>query len=112
MKNIGFLLLLTALLFGCRKAEINAELKGSKWLEQGGDATIQFAKRWVKVDGEKINDKGETVYVENGQIWIDKDGVNTYVYDYKLSGTNLFVLSESTSVFVDPSFIGIKYKQD
>jgi len=113
MKNTILIIAAFALVMtSCRKGEIATDLSGTKWTEQDGSATIQFTKRWVKVNDEKINDKGETVHVADGQIWIDKDGTLSYLYDYKLSGTNLFVMSETTSVFVDPSFVGIKYKQD
>ena len=116
MKRILFVLPALFLMSNCKKADIEVGLKGTLWIEDGGaqTATIEFTKKEVLQNGVSISEKGDKIFVKGGQIYLDRDGDLIYLYDYKLSGNNLFVMTELTSSFVDPSSpssAGVKYKQ-
>lgn len=98
----------------CNKSRIEDVLEKTSWLEDGGTRTIVFERKQVIVNGTELCQKGQTLFVEGGQIWIEEDGNSYYKYDYKISGVNLFVGVDTTNVFNDPSSpsnsSGVKYK--
>lgn len=109
------ILVFTISITSCKKIIISKDLKKTKWVENGGTGTIEFTKKQLIVNGVELRESGEKIYVENGQIWKDNKGDLTYLYDYKLSGNNLFVSIELTANFFDPSSpssLGIKYNPE
>lgn len=96
---------------GCKRADVEGELQSS-WIEDGGTRTVEITKNDFIFDGVSVREDGHKLFVEDGQVWNEKGGDQTYLYDYKLSGNNLFIQAETTSAWSDPSSpssAGIKF---
>lgn len=89
-------------------------------MSEDGTRTLEFTKKNVLLDGKELRDGKEVFYAdtegEGGQFWIEEGDDISYLYDYKISGENLFISPETTSAWEDPSSPkaenSIKFKQE
>ena len=90
-----------------KKVKVISELKNTSWVSEDGSRTLEFTKKNVLLDGEELRDGKEVFYADEegdgGQFWLEEKDEITYIYDYKISGENLFIAPENTSAWEDPS---------
>lgn len=114
MKKILFILTVAVqpvFFASCKRADVQEDLI-TIWIEDGGTRTVEISKNDFIFNGVSMRDKGAKLFVEDGQVWNEKGGDQFYLYDYKLSGNNLFLQTETTVVWSDPSApanLGIKF---
>ena len=121
-KNIIILIGLSVIVItSCKKkVKVAPEFKKTKWVSEDGTRTIEFTKKNVLFDEKESIDGKQVFYADvegdGGQFWIEEKDKKSYLYDYKLSGENLFVAPEFTSGWDDPSspksVDAIKYKEE
>ena len=102
-----------------KKVKVAPEFKKTKWVSEDGSRTLEFTKKNVLFDGKELRDGNEVFYADveggGGQFWVESDE-KYYLYDYKLSGENLFIAPEYTENWDDPSSPkhpdAIKFKEE
>ncbi len=119
MKNIfrnGLIIAAATSMIACGGGiDVEPTLKKTSWTSEDGTKTLEFTKKEVLMDGVTIYEGNGEVKVEEGQIWVEDGENKTYMFDYKISGQNLFVATETTSDWNDPSspaVVSEKYKQN
>lgn len=103
-----------------KKVQVAPELKNTKWVSEDGSSTLEFTKKNVLFNDEESIDGKEVFYADvvgdGGQFWIEEGDDVSYLYDYKISGENLFIAPETTAAWEDPSspksIYAVKYKQE
>lgn len=117
---IGFGLSLIGISSCKKKVKVAPEFKKTKWVSEDGTRTVEFTKKNVLFDNKESIDGKEVFYADvegdGGQFWIEEKDKKYYLYDYKLSGNNLFIAPEFSSSWDDPSspksINAVKYKEE
>lgn len=90
-------------MYSCDRGSVEPDLKNTTWIDGDGN-TVEFGFSQMTMNGSKIRQKFEKIYIEGGQIYVEnKDKDRLYQYDYRIKEKFLFLNFDLSPVFIDPS---------
>lgn len=95
--------LLAISISSCKRTDVEPNLDNTRWVEENGTSTVEFSKKNVEVDNVELRGRGEQIFVQDGQIWLEADFGQAYLYDYRIIGDKLYMAPEKSSAYFDPA---------